>query len=386
MPDSKHFIPRINPRKNRILTAFAGLLALAAVMLYESGLFLQKNPAGSDPEAEITIHIKPVDSSFAEHRKTDPTYPLPSYIAKQMPEGEYRHVKRTLIEQTMEAIRLDDRKALGSGLALLGAAALNGNDLPASRVYLEEALEVYEDQDDIMGIGSVELLRSRVETVARENARDAAGANEVMHIAAWMVIKDRFAESEYPIQTAIEENLRLDRYAAAAAGYEMLERGYRSVGNTLAANDAATEALRLHASSGRVDLAQETLKRLNAHALPLEDQQQLEQEIGSLERNYLQSLQEVARARDYEYLYRRLITAGDPVQAWTFRQKANQSLTLASKRAMNRRQTGIVALLYNSNDNQRDASRSLERARDMFNQAARPDLLEYIESAQEKIW
>jgi len=89
-----------------------------------------------------------------------------------------------------------------------------------------------------------------------------------MAIAAWMIVKDRFAESEAPIQSAVNENLRLNRYGAAAAGYEMLERGYRSVGDTLSAQEAAKESLRLHAASGRVGKAQESLPLLEQEGLP----------------------------------------------------------------------------------------------------------------------
>ena len=371
---------------HRTLTFASGIIALTALLAFENGLFSSSNaPAAPENQSEF-LTIKPVESIFAEHRKTEPSYPLPGFIASQMPVGDYQQIKHVLIEQASQAVRMDDRQSLGKGLALLGAAALYENDLASSRVYLNEALEVYEEDDDVMGIGSVELLRSRVETVARENARDAASAYDVMQIAAWMIQKDRFTESEGPIQSAIAENLRLDRFGSAAAGYEMLERGYRSIGNTLAANAAAANALKLHAASGRVSEAFNLLDRLSTFALPFEDQQKLEHEIGLLEKNYLRSLTDLGRAKDFEQLYRRMIAAGDPVQAWTFRQKANQALSLASKRAMHRRQTGIVALLYNSNDNRRDATESLERARRMFTQAARQDLLDYVSIAERNIW
>jgi len=81
-----------------------------------------------------------------------------------------------------------------------------------------------------------------------------------------------------------------------------------------------------------------------------------------------------------------LIQAGDPVQAWTFRQKASQSLDQVSKRAMHRRQTGVVALLYISNDNIRAARDSLNRAREMFNAESRTDLIEQTLSADSLIW
>jgi len=194
-----------------------------------------------------------------------------------------------------------------------------------------------------------------------------------MQIAAWMIVKDRFAESEAPIKSAVDENLRLNRFGAAAAGYEMLERGYRSVGDVLAAQDAAKEALRLHAASGRVAKAEEVLFKLK-------------RSITLAERDYNNSVLEIRRAKDYEQVYRRLINAGDPVQAWMFRQKANESLALASKRAMHRRQTGIVALLFNSNDNRQAARHSLARAREIFAAESRDDLVEHINSAEQQVW
>jgi len=233
---------------------------------------------------------------------------------------------------------------------------------------------VYEEENDALGIGSVELLRSRVETVARENARDASSANEVMHIAAWMIVKDRFYESEKPIESAIDENLRLDRYGAAAAGYEMLERGYRSVGELQKADEAAKEALLLHASSGRTIKAKNILDGLQKNFLSDQEYEQLRKDIVRQESHYEESILQVSRAKDYEHLYRRFIDAGDPVQAWTFRQKANHSLGLASKVAMHRRQTGIVALLFNSNDNIKAARQSLDRA-------TSPEVLNTISSA-----
>lgn len=386
MPASEPFIPRENPYRNKIFTALAGAAILSALVYIEWKKHCCEDTDPTQQDLAPSITISNVESVFAEHRKTDPTYPLPGFIAEQMPLGSEHVIKKDLMQRAANAAKVEDRLALGSALALLGAASLAGNDLSGSRVYLNEALAVYEEENDALGIGSVELLRSRVETVARENARDASSANEVMHIAAWMIVKQRFYESEKPIESAIDENLRLNRFGAAAAGYEMLERGYRSVGDTLKANQAAKEALLLHASSGRTIKAKEILRGLQNHFLTQQEFEQLEQDIEREESNYEGSVFQVGRAREYEHLYRRLVSAGDPVQAWTFRQKANQSLGLASKRAMHRRQTGIVALLYNSNDNIRAARNSLNRARAMFEAESRSDLLDHTQSADSLIW
>ena len=384
MPES--FIPRENPNRNKLITLFSGLIVLSLLAYFEYSERCCKTQTPTEHDQQAAVSISTVDSVFAEHRKTDPTYPLPGFIAEQMPVGSDNAIKEDLIQRAANAVQADDRHALASALALLGAASLSENNLSSSRVYLGEALAVYEEENDALGIGSVELLRSRVETVARENARDASSANEVMHIAAWMIVKQRFYESEKPIESAIEENLRLNRYGAAAAGYEMLERGYRSVGDAQQADAAAKEALLLHASSGRTLKAKEILAELRENFLSRQEFEQLERDIVSHESDYEESILQVRRALDYEHLYRRLIDAGDPVQAWAFRQKANESLGLASKRAMHRRQTGIVAVLFNSNDNIRAARDSLDRARAMFDAESRPDLLEQTRSADALIW
>ncbi len=385
MPKPHTFIPRDNPRRQTLTTIAAGGVVLGALFLFEY-LGNRVEPSHAENPVEANITIKPVDSVFELRRQTDPTYPLPGFIAEQLPHGNYQRKHNVLIQQAAQAVREEDRLALAQGLALMGANSLSENDLASSRVYLEEALGVYEEAEDSIGIASVELLRSRVESVARENARDAASAYDVMQIAAWMIVKQRFYETEQPIQSAIDENLRLNRFGAAAAGFEMLERGYRSVGDSVAADKAATEALQLHAASGRTEIARTMLERLASSPHFSESIDHLEKEISRAELDYENSILEVGRARDYEHLYRRLLAAGDPVQAWMFRQKANDSLAQASKRAMHRRQTGIVALLYNSNSNRNAAQQSLDRARDIFVQESREDLLEHIQSAQQMIW
>ena len=387
MSTPESFIPRENPYLNKVFTLLAGLIILGILAYIELPKYCCTQAPPPELEETPTIAIKVVESVFAEHRKTDPTYPLPGYIAEQIPlHQNINDVKKNLTLRASDAVQNDDRLALGSALALLGAASLYENDLHGSRVYLDEALEVYEEQNDAMGIGSVELLRSRVETVARENARDAASAYEVMQIAAWMIVKQRFYETEKPIESAIQENLRLDRYGSAAAGYEMLERGYRSVGDFEKADKAAKEAMLLHAGSGRTIKARNILTKLQNTLLTQQEFEQLKKRIEEEESNYENSILQVRVAQEYEHVFRRLVAAGDPVQAWTFRQKANQSLSDVSKHAMHRRQTGIVALLYNSNDNIEAARNSLERARAIFDEESRTDLLEHTESADSLIW
>jgi len=380
-------LPSAQKKSGPLHSIVAACVVIASIGLFE---IWQRLNTETDTSAEVVqkapVSIEAVSTVFAERRKTDPTYPLPGFIAEQLPSGGYQTQRNSLIAQAASAVAQGERLELGNRLALLGAAALSENDLAGARVYLDESLSVYEEEEDVIGIGSVELLRGRVETVARENARDAASAHDVMQVAAWMIVRNRFDEAEAPIRSAISENVRLRRFGAAAAGYEMLSRGYQSVSNRADAEAAASEAIRLHAASGRENKAVQILAQLEADGMPLPDVDALKSSIRTGLLDYENSVNEIRRARDYEHLYRRLLNAGDPVQAWQFREKANQSLAQASKRAMHRRQTGIVALLYNSNENRTAARNSLARARALFSAESRDDLVEHINSAEKQVW
>ena len=344
---------------------------------------------GKHEPPTLPVPLTPAEAdaiTIAALKENNPNYPLPDHIAKALPEGDSDSVRTRLMNKAAMAVRDEDRLALANQLALLGAAALADSDLDTAEVYLDEALSVYEEEDDQLGIGSVELLRGRVALVERERARDAAYAYDKIQLAGWSVAKSRFSEAEASLQSAIEENLRLDRTAAAAAGFEMLERGYRSEGNLMEAQDAAVEAMLLHAASGRSLRAEAMLESLAANGMSLEDIQLNKRRINNAQHEYEYAIHQVGKARDFEQLYRHFINEGDPVQAWQFRLKANDSLAKASKRAMHRRQTGIIALLYNSNDSRREATASFNRARSLFELQERDDLIEYTDAAKKRIY
>ena len=379
-------IQTLNKYRNSILAA---VLATLAISWFHSLNKKDIITGGKHEPPTLPVPLTPAEAdaiTIAALKENNPNYPLPEHIAKALPEGDYDSVRTRLMNKAAMAVRDEDRLALANQLALLGAAALADSDLDTAEVYLDEALSVYEEEDDQLGIGSVELLRGRVALVERERARDAAYAYDKIQLAGWSVAKSRFSEAEASLQSAIEENLRLDRTAAAAAGFEMLERGYRSEGNLMEAQDAAVEAMLLHAASGRSLRAEAMLESLAANGMSLEDIQLNKRRINNAQHEYEYAIHQVGKARDFEQLYRHFINEGDPVQAWQFRLKANDSLAKASKRAMHRRQTGIIALLYNSNDSRREATASFNRARSLFELQERDDLIEYTDAAKKRIY
>ncbi len=367
----------------------AAIFALSAISWFHSLNKTDIVTGGKYAPPTLPVPLTPAETdaiTIAALKENNPSYPLPEHIARALPEGDYDSIRTRLMNAAATAVRNEDRPQLANQLALLGAAALADSDLDTAEVYLDEALAIYEERDDQLGIGSVELLRGRVALLERERARDAASAYDKIQLAGWSVAKSRFSEAEDSLREAIDENLRLDRTAAAAAGFEMLERGYRSEGNLIEAQAAAVEAMLLHAASGRSLRAKATLESLIANGMAHEDVQRNQQRIENAQREYEHAIHQVGKARDFEQLYRHFINAGDPVQAWQFRLKANGSLAKASKRAMHRRQTGIIALLYNSNDSRREARKSFNRARAVFELQERDDLIEHTDAAVKQIY
>jgi len=79
------------------------------------------------------------------------------------------------------------------------------------------------------------------------------------------------------------------------------------------------------------------LATLEANGLDLQTGLALKQSILTLQEEYENSVMQMARARDYQQLYNHFIHAGDPVRAWQFRVKAQNSLRGVTSRAMHRR-------------------------------------------------
>ena len=211
---------------------------------------------------------------------------------------------------------------------------------------------------------SMQIARSHI--IERRRARRAALAYDNSLVARWKIAYGRFSEAEQPLRNAIAENLKLNRNGAAATDYESLYQGYLDNGDIASATDAALEAARLHADSGRKDIAERLVNQLSELSLTSGQLDAIRTELNLLQDNYQRSVTELGRARDYRQLYSHFIAEQDPVRAWRFRLKANASEQKASKRARYRRQSGVLVLLYNSNDNMRQAKESLQRARQGF--------------------
>lgn len=307
-------------------------------------------------------------------------------IAEKYPQRSVEEVSEDLLLQASEAVGQDNNLLFGESMKMLGVNALRTQDIDSASLYLDEALEIYEELGDEMGIANVELLRGELNLKKRAQARRAALAYDSLQQARWKVSHGQFYDALDQLHHIVQENLALNRFGAAAAAYQTIYKGYADHGQLYEAQQAGIELVKLHASSGRPLKASAMIEQLQANGLDESTVQQLTQDNLNLQLEYEESVTQMGRARDYQQLYHYFINAGDPVRAWQFRLKAQASLRSVSKRAMHRSQTGVLALLYTSNDHMESAQRSLDRAQRLFTSNDRPALSEASETLQELVF
>lgn len=301
-------------------------------------------------------------------------------------DGNNDEVNQILLQKASAAVAIGANQELGEAIALLGSVALLEHDTDGASVYLDEALAIFEEQDDELGSAGVELLRGQLNIEKRWQAREAAFAYDAMQIAGWKIAKGRLGEAVVELEQIIESNMQLNRYGAAAAGYEALYRGYKKSNLSGQAVEAGIEAAKLHAASGRTLKADKLLDSLGQSGLDAGSRQSLKQELAVLQRDYESSVRQVGNARNYEQLYYHYINEGDPVRAWQFRLKSRESINGISKRAMHRRQTGVIALLYNSNKDMQQATNALQRAEQVFQHHDADHLMDISDALRLKIY
>ncbi len=343
------------------------------------GLYDSTSPGDVSVELVLPqVEAEPSSSGFLKI--------LAGELNKQWPEDNLKQSSNDLLLRASDAVVQQNHYVLADSMRLLGVNALREEDMDSAGVYLDEALNVFEELEDDIGIASVELLRGELNLKRRAQARRAAYAYDALRLARWKVAHGQFQEAISELNSVVDENLALNRFGAAAAAYQTLYKGYSQDGQLYEAQEAGIEIVKLHSSAGRPLQAQAMLATLEANGLDLQTGLALKQSILTLQQEYENSVMQMARARDYQQLYNHFIHAGDPVRAWQFRVKAQQSLRGVTSRAMHRRQTGVLALLYTSNDYMKNAELSLDRASQLFSENDQQNLVDVSERMLEKVF
>lgn len=375
------------------LIAGAGLILLLQWMT-TLPTTLEQSPAHFTNHAEQTIASLPHSpqpsalekAAYAEVPTIGAESLFPKDLHTDLLEENFDVLRQKLLKLAMQAVREYDNTKLADTLMLLGVAALAENNTDSAGVFLQEALAVFEEIGDELGSAKVHLHIGRMHLKDRRIARRAALAYDAGLLARLEISNGFFHDAVPTLQRAIDENIELSRYGAAARDYEALSAGYLEYGQWDEAASTAIEAAKLHAASGRLENAQKLLKNLTDASVVNVDLESLNSTLASLHEDYENSVEQIGRARDYQQLYHHFIAEGDPVRAWQFRLQADASLKKASKRARYRRQAGVLVLLYNSNDSMRKARSSLSTAHAVFSTRSIDSMAEQSEQLLKEVY
>lgn len=338
-----------------IVAGSIGLLFLAQqYVLSKRDLIRPVQSTASHDAAYISMQI---DEVIAATRPS-----LSPEIESFSTAGEFELAKDELLNRAVEAAGAMDNTGLAFNLGELGELALQQGELGMAEVYLSEALELYEELGDDVSAAGIHVQVGRLHLYTRQRARRTSDAYDQLLISRWKISNGQFYEAEPQLKQIVQTNLNLHRYGAAASAYETLYSGYSVHSNSIDAEAAGKEAIKLHATSGNLNAANKLLNKMREGGLSSVDAEAIVQEISNYYQEYQASVQAIGEARDYAQLYNQLSSRGDALQAWRFRQKAEESLSDVSSRARYRRQPDVLVELYRSNVSMSDAIHSLKKA------------------------
>ena len=139
---------------------------------------------------------------------------LSSEIESLSKEGEFQRAKDKLLDRALDAVADADNEALAFQLSELGELALLQGDLGMAEVYLQEALELYEEAGDEVKVAGIHVQKGRLHLFSRQRARVASDAYDQLLVARWKISRGRFHETESPLRKIVADNLELNRYGA----------------------------------------------------------------------------------------------------------------------------------------------------------------------------
>ena len=355
--------------------ALTGAFSVGIVLLFEGGpvnitVNHQTAPAPAFSEPFQSEETPPLVSPALDHALLEKTAESVSNVDPLldtlMRTGAYGAVKNRLLNLASDAVAEKQLGRLAEILSLLGQVSIEEQNLGAAEVYLFEALDVVDSSDNEQARADIYLQLGRAYLKSREVARNAGYAYDALQIARNQLSKRRYQRAEQNIRYAIEQSLSINRYNAAASGYQTLSALYRETGDQFQAEEAMLEAIRLYSSSGQTRTSKALLADLRVGGVEAWRLLDVENEIEANQKIYEDSITQIGIARDYQRLYNYYLNQGNIGRAWHFRLLASRSLEDVSKRAMFHRQQGVLALLYNSNDAMANAKHYFSAASDRF--------------------
>lgn len=305
--------------------------------------------------------------------ETLPLLPLPAMALSSetqalLDRGGIEWTRQQLLDIATTAVGNGDDYQVARLLAELGELSLIEADIDTAEMYLAEALDLFVQQENEVAEAGVYMQMGRLHLLTRQRARVASNAYDTLLVSRWKISQGQFYSAETDLLRVADNNLRLQRFGAAASTFETLYRGYLGVGDIYQAQAAGVEAIRLYASSGRMFDVQALQQKMIAQGIDRSVFTALAPELERLRQEFENSVKALGTARDQEQLYNQLQARGDVVNAWRFRQQAHASLAKASKRAQYLSQPDVLAELYRSNRSMQSAQHSLRKASDLYDE------------------
>jgi len=291
---------------------------------------------------------------------------LESQIQRLLSIGQFKQARTQLLEIAAQAVEQGDEEKLGDILLLLGAVAIDEQEINTAETLLHEALEIAIRRGDTMAMGRSYQQLGRLNIKTRALARYASEAYDKLWQARNQIFMGEFREAEQKLQEVIDSNLNIRRYGAAASALESKADFHYRFHNDYQAEQAGIEAAKLYASSGQMSRSQRVLDKLLRHGMTLDRQQELNREIGELLRQHEDDTVYAAQAKDMQMMYHYHLEKGDYERAWEMRIKASKALAKTSGRSIYQRQAEVMAVLYSSNLAMDRARHYLTQAGDLF--------------------
>lgn len=353
--------------------ALVGICALTAVVLVEAGpwreqpttITIDEEIAGGRISAPAPL-ILPAHEERLRQDTSASIRELNPELQRMMQQGEYGALNDRLLNLAAGAVADDASTRLVEVFSLLGQVAIEQGQLDSAEVYLFEALDLLGDRASGPEGAEVYMQLGRTFLRSREIARSAGYAYDALQVGRNQLSKGRIDLAEQNIKFAIDHSLSINRYNAAASGYQSLAILYSQIGDQYQAEQARLEAARLFSSSGQRLAATKELDRLRQVGVEDWRLAKVRQEISVNLANYERDIAQIGAARDYQRLYHYYLKEKSLARAWHFRLLASKSLEGVSKRTLFHRQQGVLALLYNSNDAMAQAKRYFAEASDNF--------------------
>jgi hypothetical protein len=254
-------------------------------------------------------------------------------IRELLQQKKYQQARTLLLEVAAAAVAQANQARFGDTLLLLGEVAINQQELAAAEIYLQEALYLSMEQDNLMGTARSYQLLGQLNIRARELARHASNTNDDLWQARNSISRGYYQGVDQNLQP-VDSALRRRRRCLGGAGLVARSCARRLPGATGShrsgetvcfdrSDDACASTDRRHRR--RVDVHR-LIDGIDGELISDSDLADVRREIKALFDEHQQDLIKASQARDYQMLYHHYMRKGELERAWEFRIQASEAL------------------------------------------------------------